>query len=50
MKSIKKKVLKAIGKVAEVEANVNAKDWPPLCMGILYQPKRPNKKVEQKSQ
>ena len=50
MKSIKKRVLKAIGKVAEIEANINAKDWPPICSFYMHQPKRPNKKVEQKSQ
>lgn len=48
MKTIKKKVLEAIGKVAEVEANVVSKEWPPVCAFYMYQPKRPDKKMEQK--
>lgn len=42
-KSIKRNVLKAIGKIAEFEANVVATDWSPICAGLIHQPKRPKK-------
>lgn len=40
----KKAILKALGKVAEVEANMKNSGWPPMCIGIIYQPERPKKK------
>lgn len=42
-KNIKMSVLKAVGKIAEFEANVVAADWPPICAGLIHQPKRPKK-------
>ena len=39
---VKSNLLKAIGKVVEVKAGVNDKQWPPYCTGFLYQPKRPS--------
>lgn len=40
----RKPVLKALAKVAETEANMKHAGWPPICAGIIYQPKRPQKK------
>jgi len=42
-RSIKKIVLKAVGKIAEYQANVVDADWPPICAGLIHQPKRPKK-------
>lgn len=44
MKDLKKKVLKAIGKVAETGIKNVDSSWPPACIGYIYQPKRPKKK------
>ncbi len=41
---VKQTILKAIGKVAEVEANLVFSEWPPACSGFIHQPKRPQKK------
>lgn len=38
---LKKIVLKAIEKVARAEVKKNLDEWPPGCMGIYHQPKRP---------
>lgn len=45
MKKLKKVVLQAVGKLAEVEANIVSAKWPPSCIGYIYQPKRPVKKT-----
>lgn len=34
-------VLKTLSKVTKHEAKVNLYGWPPRCMGIFHQPKRP---------
>lgn len=43
-KSIKKSVLKAVGKIVEYQANVTNSGWPPTCVGLIHQPKRFRKK------
>lgn len=40
---MKKKILKLLGNVAEQQAT-GAEGWPPTCVGIFYQPKRPTSK------
>ncbi len=36
-----KEVLKLVKKVGSIGVEQNSYRWPPLCMGILHQPKRP---------
>lgn len=38
------KALKMLGKIAEMESGSKSgiPGWPPQCVGIIYQPKRPN--------
>jgi len=43
-KSVKKNVLQAVVKMAEIEANEKNAIWPPICVGFVHQPKRPKKK------
>lgn len=43
-KTIAKKVLKAVEKVARHEITRSNSEWPPHCMGIYHQPKRPTKR------
>ena len=40
----KKEVLKVVKKIGSVAVERNSYRWPPLCMGILHQPKRPKTK------
>lgn len=40
---MKKTVLQVVGKVAEFEANKMYTPWPPICAGLIHQPKRPKK-------
>lgn len=44
MKKISKNVLKAIECVTRNEVEKSRYPWPPLCSGLLHQPKRPEKK------
>ena len=37
----KKDVLKLVERVARIKVEENAFRWPPICIGILHQPKRP---------
>lgn len=37
-------VLRAAGKLVKLEAKRVDAGWPPACVGILHQPKRPTKK------
>lgn len=39
-------VLNLLGSVLKHEAKKVDMGWPPACMGILYQPKRPVKKQD----
>ena len=39
---IKRMVLKAVGKAAELEIKKVDSDWQAVCVGLLHQPKRPN--------
>lgn len=39
-----KRVLSTIEKIARNEISENLYGWPPHCMGIYHQPKRPKKK------
>lgn len=39
-----KVMLKGIEKVARKEVEKMEKSWPPLCIGLLHQPKRPQKR------
>lgn len=43
MQKTKEVVLKAVERIARMEVSSNSKQWPPVCMGILYQPKRPKR-------
>jgi cyclic lactone autoinducer peptide len=42
--NVKKNVLKVVEKVISLEVEKNNSMWPPLCMGIYHQPKRPIKR------
>lgn len=44
MNKLKKQVLKGILKLATANVNPESKGWPPLCVGYIYQPKRPKLK------
>ena len=37
-------ILNLAGKIAKMEAVKTKSGWPPICAGILHQPKRPAKK------
>lgn len=37
-------ILNLAGKIAKMEAVKTNSGWPPICAGILHQPKRPAKK------
>lgn len=39
---LKSKALGAVEKIARREVEKNAFGWPPECMGIFHQPKRPS--------
>lgn len=39
-----KGALKLVKKIGSVSLEQNSYRWPPLCMGILHQPKRPKKR------
>jgi len=43
--NIENMVLEMVGKVVKLEVKKNENAWPPICTGIVHQPKRP-KKVE----
>ncbi|MBQ6886757.1 MAG: cyclic lactone autoinducer peptide [Lachnospiraceae bacterium] len=44
------KVLRVVEKIVRNEVEKNCFDWPPVCMGIFHQPKRPkNVKKENNS-
>lgn len=41
---VKKRLVGVMAKVArDITNETSASGWPPVCMGILYQPKRPVK-------
>lgn len=40
---MKESILKASGKILQCVAEKEQSKWPPHCMGILHQPKRPVK-------
>ncbi len=40
-KKIANMVLRVIEKIAQNEVEKVCYDWPPVCMGIFHQPKRP---------
>lgn len=41
---IKRMMLKGIEKIVSKEVEKMEKSWPPLCIGLLHQPKRPKKR------
>lgn len=41
MKKIDEKVLKAVERLMRNEAVQSSGKFPPICLGILHQPKRP---------
>lgn len=41
MKKTKKIILRTVSKLVERELENNVYSWPPHCMGIFHQPKRP---------
>lgn len=43
-----KKIEKAAAKIINKAINIETYGWPPVCMGSLYQPVRPNIKPEKK--
>lgn len=43
-RKLEKKVLSVVEKVARDEVIKNLHEWPPHCMGIYHQPKRPKRK------
>ena len=42
MKKVNKKVLKVVERVMRKEAVYGIDGFPPACLGIWHQPKRPN--------
>ncbi|WAJ22799.1 MULTISPECIES: cyclic lactone autoinducer peptide [Clostridia] len=42
--TLEKKVLNVVEKIARKEITENLYSWPPHCMGIYHQPKRPKRK------
>lgn len=42
--TIKKKTLQLVERVARDEVEKNMLTWPPICLGIYHQPKRPKKR------
>lgn len=42
MKQVNKKVLKVVERVMRKEAVYGIDGFPPACLGIWHQPKRPN--------
>lgn len=45
-KKISNKALRAVERIARVEVEKVRYEWPPLCIGIGHQPKRPKMKEE----
>lgn len=44
------RVLRVLEKIVQKEVEKNCYDWPPVCMGIFHQPKRPkNVKTDNRS-
>ena len=43
-----KKIEKAAAKIINKAITIETYGWPPVCMGSLYQPVRPNIKPEKK--
>lgn len=37
----KKEALRLVERIARVKVEENSYRWPPICTGILHQPKRP---------
>lgn len=50
MNNLQKTFLKVIVKAAIANANMKSRDWPPLCVGYIYQPKRPKRKCHIKNE
>lgn len=44
MKQMNRNVLKVLECVTRKEAEKSKYPWPPLCSGLLHQPKRPESK------
>lgn len=40
---MEKKLLMAVKSIARIEVERSSNKWPPTCMGILHQPRRPKK-------
>ncbi len=43
---IEEKVLQMVAKVIGSEVRKNERMWPPICCGVVHQPKRPKGKSE----
>ena len=41
---INKKAVKVVERIARNEVEKVRRGWPPICSGILHQPKRPKRK------
>ncbi|MGN0327966.1 MAG: AgrD family cyclic lactone autoinducer peptide [Lachnospira sp.] len=41
MEKLNRMALMAIKKITNGAVKRNAEEWPPVCIGILHQPKRP---------
>lgn len=46
--NLKEKVIVEIAKKVEKEIQKEKTDWPPICIGPFYQPKRPDNTVDKK--
>lgn len=44
MKKTKEKVLKVMVRAAEKVVKADGSGWPPVCLGFIYQPKRPKRR------
>lgn len=44
MKLLKRESLKLLKKVTKTVVKQKAEEWPPSCLGLTYQPKRPEKR------
>lgn len=41
MKQVNKKVLEVVERIVRYEVEQKNRAWPPICIGIFHQPKRP---------
>ena len=44
-KVVKRKILKGLQEIMERRVAYHMSEWPPACVGLMHQPKRPNNDV-----